>query len=31
LDDAEMAYCRAMMDEVFGRENFGALGIDVGR
>lgn len=22
LDDAEMAYCRVMMDEVFGRENF---------
>jgi adenine-specific DNA-methyltransferase len=22
LDDAEMAYCRAMMDEVFGRANF---------
>lgn len=22
LDDAEMAYCRVMMDEIFGRENF---------
>ncbi len=22
LDDAEMAYCRVMMDELFGRENF---------
>lgn len=22
LDDAEMAYCRAMMDEIFGRSNF---------
>src|SRR5215211_4350384 len=22
LDDSEMAYCKAMMDEVFGRENF---------
>jgi adenine-specific DNA-methyltransferase len=22
LDDAEMAYCRVLMDEVFGRENF---------
>lgn len=22
LDDSEMAYCRVMMDEVFGRENF---------
>jgi adenine-specific DNA-methyltransferase len=22
LDDSEMAYCRVMMDEIFGRENF---------
>lgn len=22
LDDAEMAYCRVLMDEIFGRENF---------
>ena len=22
LDDAEMAYCKVMMDEIFGRENF---------
>ena len=24
LDDSEMAYCKAMMDEVFGRENYRA-------
>ncbi len=22
LDDAEMAYCRAVLDEIFGRDNF---------
>jgi len=25
LDDAEMAYCRVLLDEVFGRENFVAV------
>lgn len=25
LDDAEMAYCRVLLDEIFGRENFVAM------
>lgn len=27
LDDAEMAYCRVLMDEIFGRDNFVACAI----